>query len=85
MYISIMAHLAPCSFKANLPDDALGPITSVAKTGIYFGYAQVSEKHEGDEDQGTFENDDLKVWPMVMSLGWNPYYRNEKLTAVCQT
>ncbi|KAF9516189.1 hypothetical protein BS47DRAFT_696714 [Hydnum rufescens UP504] len=61
--------------------DALDPITSVAKTGIYFGFAQLSEKHEGEEPRATFEKDDLKVWPMVMSLGWNPYYKNEKLTA----
>ncbi len=25
---------------------------------------------------------DYDVWPMVMSVGWNPYYNNEKLTAV---
>jgi riboflavin kinase len=26
--------------------------------------------------------DDLKVFPMAMSLGWNPFYKNERLTAV---
>lgn len=26
--------------------------------------------------------DDSKVWPMVMSVGWNPYFKNEKITAV---
>jgi riboflavin kinase len=26
--------------------------------------------------------EDGKVWPMVMSVGWNPYFRNEKITAV---
>ncbi|KAK4686924.1 hypothetical protein P7C73_g3203, partial [Tremellales sp. Uapishka_1] len=24
---------------------------------------------------------DGKVWPMVMSVGWNPYFKNEKITA----
>ncbi len=67
---------------ANLPEDALEPITSVAKTGIYFGYAQVLERHQGPEEKGTFQGTDLEVQPMVMSLGWNPYYKNEKMTAV---
>lgn len=67
---------------ANLPEDALEPITSVAKAGIYFGYAQVSEKHQESEKKGTFQDADLDVQPMVMSLGWNPYYKNEKMTAV---
>jgi len=66
---------------ANLPEDALEPITSVAKTGIYFGYAQVSERHQGSEQKGNFQGNDLKVQPMVMSLGRNPYYKNEKMTA----
>jgi riboflavin kinase len=26
--------------------------------------------------------EDGKVWPMVMSVGYNPYFKNEKLTAV---
>lgn len=26
--------------------------------------------------------DDGRVWPMVMSVGWNPYFKNEKITAV---
>lgn len=28
------------------------------------------------------EDGDLDVHPMVMSVGWNPYYKNERLTAV---
>jgi riboflavin kinase len=56
-------------------------MTSVVKTGIYYGYAQVHpECPEGTASHLPAE--DLKVWPMVMSLGWNPYYKNEKLTAV---
>lgn len=26
--------------------------------------------------------DDYKVWPMVMSAGYNPYYGNKEITAV---
>lgn len=64
---------------ANLSDDALEPLSSVTSTGIYFGYARVLKNDDGSQ----LNSDDLKVWPMVMSLGWNPFYKNEKMTAVC--
>ncbi|KAH9077407.1 riboflavin kinase, partial [Lactarius deliciosus] len=57
---------------ANLPDESITPMTSVCKPGVYFGYAQV---YGLSEQEG-------KVHPMVMSLGWNPFYKNERLTAV---
>ena len=45
---------------------------------------------EGDEIDGEREpNGDAKVkakgnvWPMVMSIGWNPYYKNTKRSVVC--
>ncbi|KAJ7507519.1 hypothetical protein B0H11DRAFT_2153194 [Mycena galericulata] len=50
---------------ANLPDESITPISSVVKQGVYYGYAQ----------------EDVRVLPMVMSLGWNPFYKNEILTA----
>ena len=53
-------------------------MSSVAETGVYYGYAQVLRP---EHDTALCE-DDLKVLPMVMSLGWNPFYRNERLTAV---
>lgn len=28
------------------------------------------------------DEEDGRVWPMVMSVGWNPYFKNEKITAV---
>lgn len=58
---------------ANLPDESITPMSSVCKPGVYFGYAQV---YGLDDQEG-------KVHPMVMSLGWNPFYKNERLTAVC--
>lgn len=57
-------------------------MTSVVKTGIYYGFARVYEDHVGAETKGAFSPADLEILPMVMSLGWNPYYKNEKLTAV---
>ena len=64
---------------ANLPDDTLHPMATVASPGIYFGYAQVVPH----TDETPLPEDDRKVYPMAMSLGWNPFYKNEQLSAVC--
>lgn len=54
-------------------------MSSVTQTGVYYGYAQVSRENDGEvilsEEEG-------QVHPMVMSLGWNPFYKNKQLTAV---
>lgn len=63
---------------ANLPDDSITSISTVLKTGVYYGYAQVVPP---EERRTAFRPEDVKVLPMVMSLGWNPFYKNEKLTA----
>ncbi|CAG8697276.1 8059_t:CDS:10 [Acaulospora morrowiae] len=52
---------------ANLSEAAIEALCKDLNTGIYFGWAQVGEDHA--------------VYPMVMSLGWNPYYKNEKRSA----
>jgi hypothetical protein len=67
------------SSAANLPDEATEKMTVVAKTGVYYGYAQVIPPAE---KTGEFEPGELVVLPMVMSLGWNPFYDNKKMTAV---
>lgn len=59
------------AFPANLPDEAIAPYADTLETGVYYGYARVLV----DGKEGT-------VLPMVMSIGWNPYYKNEKRTAV---
>jgi len=64
---------------ANLPDDAIEDMMAVAKTGVYYGYAQVVPPAE--EAVG-FGEEELGVLPMVMSVGHNPFYGNDKLTAV---
>ena len=66
---------------ANLPDESITPMSSVTRTGVYYGYAQVSPERDG---QIVLPEKDRGVMPMVMSLGLNPYYKNERLTAVCQ-
>lgn len=67
---------------ANLPDEALESMTSVTTTGIYFGYARVHPLIASTGELGDVKDEELETSPMVMSLGWNPFYKNEKLTAV---
>lgn len=57
---------------ANLPDESITPISHVCEQGVYYGFAQVDAA----------DPEDSAVHPMVMSLGWNPFYKNERLTAV---
>ncbi len=51
---------------ANLPESVAELIGQKLDSGIYYGWAKI---------QGV-------VYPMVMSFGWNPYYKNEKRSAV---
>lgn len=48
---------------ANFPEHVVEHLPSEIQTGIYFGWAKV---------------DDGPTHKMVMSIGWNPYYKNEK-------
>ena len=52
-----------------MSDEAINALVSGLETGVYYGWTQIG---------------DLKsqVYPMVMSLGWNPYFKNEKRSAV---
>lgn len=52
---------------ANLPEEQGEHAGTLLETGIYFGWASVANG---------------PVHPMVMSFGWNPYYKNEKRSAV---
>lgn len=63
---------------ANLPDESLHTMSSVTTSGVYYGFAQVISK-EGDTG---LSKEDQQVYPMAMSLGWNPFYKNERLSAV---
>lgn len=54
---------------------------AVAKTGVYYGYAQVIPP---SGEAAGFGNEERGVLPMVMSVGCNPFYGNNKLTAVRQ-
>ncbi|CAF0864859.1 unnamed protein product [Brachionus calyciflorus] len=50
---------------ANYPEDVVDKLPSAFDNGVYYGWAQV---------------DDGPVYKMVMSIGNNPYYNNEKKT-----
>ena len=63
---------------ANLPDESLPAMCDVTQTGVYYGYAQIYSPRGGP----ALHSDDAKVLPMVMSLGWNPFYMNKRMTAV---
>ena len=57
-----------CCFSANFPEDVVDALPNDMTTGIYFGWAKVDEGPQ--------------VHKMVMSVGWNPYYKNEKKSMV---
>jgi len=63
---------------ANLPDESITHAASIAKPGVYYGYAQVYSLNDQLSD---LPAEDLVVLPMVMSLGWNPFYKNQRMTA----
>jgi riboflavin kinase len=68
-----------------LPDESFLPYANDLYNGVFFGYASVNLPDEAQNpvsrNIGEKEEHE-KVWPMVMSVGWNPYFKNEKKTAV---
>ncbi|KAK1248712.1 hypothetical protein MKX08_006932 [Trichoderma sp. CBMAI-0020] len=59
---------------ANLPvDDALTPWIANIPSGVYFGYASLAlpSSHPDKRAESAFT-----VFPMVMSIGYNPFYKN---------
>ncbi|GAA5902770.1 hypothetical protein JCM6882_004061 [Rhodosporidiobolus microsporus] len=81
---------------ANLPDSSIAPYATTLSTGVYFGYARVLDpalelaggqsafpdggvggEAAGESEQGVHD----EVHPMVMSIGWNPFYNNDTRTA----
>lgn len=53
-------------FVANLEDEVVDSLPSDLGTGVYYGWASL----------------DKQVYKMVASIGWNPFYKNEKKTVV---
>lgn len=48
---------------ANFPEEVVNNLPKDMETGVYYGFSQI---------------DNGPVHKMVMSIGWNPYYKNEK-------
>lgn len=54
-------------YSANFPEDVVESLPPELESGVYYGWASV--------DQGP-------VFKMVMSVGWNPQFQNEKRSMV---
>lgn len=79
---------------ANIPQESFDSVAGqIQNTGIYFGYAKVGKGDNSIEIPEstrkvdyTFGSDlcteDERVYPMVMSVGWNPFYGNDRKSAV---
>ncbi len=50
------------------------------ESGVYYGWAGVDVDETGKRESGVGKG---KVWGMVMSIGWNPFYKNEVRSVVC--
>ncbi|RPA72422.1 riboflavin kinase [Ascobolus immersus RN42] len=48
---------------------------SSLESGVYYGYAAVPKGTGAGKPEGTGE---AEVWDMCMSVGWNPFYQNER-------
>ncbi|KAG7192733.1 riboflavin kinase [Scheffersomyces spartinae] len=60
--------------------------------GVYYGFSRLitsssNGDNDGDDEKSKFNygvnltDDEKKVLPMVMSIGWNPFYKNEQKAA----
>ncbi|KPM36120.1 hypothetical protein AK830_g10446 [Neonectria ditissima] len=61
---------------ANLPvDDALTPWIAAIPSGVYFGYASLALP-PAHPDRPAGSDAAFSILPMVMSIGYNPFYKN---------
>lgn len=79
---------------ANVPINDLPSIIQTLDTGVYFGWCRLKpmpgsepkseQRPDGRQvnyNNGTSLSDtDLTVLPVVLSLGWNPFYQNKNKT-----
>ena len=54
-------------FLANYPEDVIDSLPDCLDTGVYYGWACLG----GNE-----------VYKMVLSIGWNPFFKNTKKSMV---
>ncbi|WVR05642.1 hypothetical protein IAU60_002664 [Kwoniella sp. DSM 27419] len=71
---------SPSLASASAPD----PLAQSAKTlgsQALETLPTVTAPYPPEDHAQRWSREDEKVWPMVMSVGWNPYFKNEKITA----
>lgn len=62
---------------ANLPvDDALTPWIANIPSGVYFGYASLALPASHPDQPSAAAEGAFTIFPMVMSIGYNPFYKN---------
>ncbi|KAH0529211.1 hypothetical protein TsFJ059_003981 [Trichoderma semiorbis] len=62
---------------ANLPvDDTLTPWIANIPSGVYFGYASLALPPSHPDHPSSAPSGAFTVFPMVMSIGYNPFYKN---------
>jgi riboflavin kinase len=63
---------------ANLPvDDATSSWISNVPSGVYYGYASLAlPSSHPDKPSSASADGAFTVYPMVMSIGYNPFYKN---------
>ena len=62
--------------------ETLSPETIAGIPGQTAPYPPDSVPGDQQPTLKELSEEDGNVWPMVMSVGWNPYFKNEKITAV---
>ncbi|ORX34116.1 riboflavin kinase-domain-containing protein [Kockovaella imperatae] len=63
------------------PSTTLSPETISSLPSRTAPYPPAADAEPPAAEPKTLSAEDSRVWPMVMSVGWNPYYKNEKITA----
>jgi len=69
---------------ANLPvDDSLTPWIAHIRSGVYFGWAslRLPPSHPNQPTTSSEARSGFGVYPMAMSIGYNPVYENTKRSA----
>lgn len=54
--------------------------TEQVESGVYFGWAGVDVDESGKRGVGEGK---YAVWAVALSIGWNPFYKNEVRSVVC--
>jgi FAD synthase len=62
-----VTHVTIQCFLANYPEEVINRLPEGLDTGVYYGWASL---------------DGTEVYKMVLSVGWNPFFKNTKKSMV---